>query len=56
MEESESRFKLTPVKLAAEHNGQRVVLEGLNPGTRIISDGAFHVNNHRNLTETESGS
>ena len=56
VEESESRFKLTPVKLAAEHNGQRVVLEGLNPGTRIISDGAFHVNNHRNLTETESGS
>jgi cobalt-zinc-cadmium efflux system membrane fusion protein len=56
VEEADNRFKLTPVKLAAEQNGQRVVLEGLKPGTRIISDGAFHVNNHRNLAEMESGS
>ena len=56
VEEADSRFKLTPVKLAAEQNGQRVVLEGLKPGMRIISDGAFHVNNHRNLAEMESGS
>ncbi len=56
VEETDNRFKLTPVKLAAEQNGQRVVLEGLKPGTRIISDGAFHVNNHRNLAEMESGS
>ncbi len=56
VEQSDNRFKLTPVKLAAEQNGQRVVLEGLKPGIRIISDGAFHVNNHRNLAEMESGS
>ncbi len=56
VEESDNRFKLTPVKLAAEQNGQRVVIEGLKPGMRIISDGAFHVNNHRNLAEMESGS
>ena len=56
VEEADNRFKLTPVKLAAEQNGQRVVLEGLKPGTRIISDGAFHVNNHRNLAEMENGS
>jgi cobalt-zinc-cadmium efflux system membrane fusion protein len=56
VEQADNRFKLTPVKLAAEQNGQRVVLEGLKPGTRIISDGAFHVNNHRNLAEMESGS
>lgn len=56
IELSDNRFRLTPVKLAAEQNGQRVVLEGLKPGMRIISDGAFHVNNHRNLAEMESGS
>jgi cobalt-zinc-cadmium efflux system membrane fusion protein len=56
VELSNNRFRLTPVKLAAEQNGQRVVLDGLKPGMRIISDGAFHVNNHRNLAEMESGS
>jgi len=56
VEESANRFRLTPVKLAAEQNGQRVVLEGIKPGTRIVSDGAFHLNNHRNLTMMETGS
>jgi cobalt-zinc-cadmium efflux system membrane fusion protein len=56
IEESENNFRLTPVKLAAEQNGQRVVLEGLKPGMRIVSDGAFHLNNHRNLAEMENGS
>jgi cobalt-zinc-cadmium efflux system membrane fusion protein len=55
VQEAENRFKLTPVKLAAEQSGQRVVLEGLKPGMRIVSDGAFHVNNHRNLAEMENG-
>jgi membrane fusion protein, heavy metal efflux system len=32
------------------------VLEGLKPGMRIVSDGAFHLNNHRNLAEMENGS
>ena len=55
IEESENNFRLTPVKLAAEQNGQRVVLEGLKPGMRIVSDGAFHLNNHRNLAEMGNG-
>ena len=55
VEQSDRRFRLTPVKLAAEQNGQRVVLEGLMPGMRIVSEGAFHVNNHRNLAEMENG-
>ena len=55
IEESENNFRLTEVKLAAEQNGQRVVLEGLKPGMRIVSDGAFHLNNHRNLAEMENG-
>jgi cobalt-zinc-cadmium efflux system membrane fusion protein len=56
VELSANNFRLTPVKLAAEQNGQRVVLEGLKPGVRIVSDGAFHLNNHRNLAEMENGS
>lgn len=55
VEESNSYFRLIPVKLAAEQNGQRVVLEGLKPGMRIVSEGAFHLNNHRNLAEMENG-
>ena len=55
IEESENNFRLTEVKLAAEQNGQRVVLEGIKPGMRIVSDGAFHLNNHRNLAEMENG-
>jgi cobalt-zinc-cadmium efflux system membrane fusion protein len=55
IEESQNNFRLTEVKLAAEQNGQRVVLEGIKPGMRIVSDGAFHLNNHRNLAEMENG-
>lgn len=55
VELSVNNFRLTPVKLAAEQNGQRVVLEGIKPGMRIVSDGAFHLNNHRNLAEMENG-
>ena len=56
VELSANNFRLTPVKLAAEQNGQRVVLEGLKPGMRIVSEGAFHLNNHRNLAQMENGS
>jgi len=53
--EADKRYRLTPVTLAAEHSGQRVVLDGLKPGMRIVSEGAFHLNNHRNLKEMENG-
>jgi cobalt-zinc-cadmium efflux system membrane fusion protein len=56
VQEPDNYFRLTPVKLAAEQNGQRVVLEGLKPGMRIVSEGAFHLNNHRNLAQMENGS
>lgn len=55
IEESNGYFRLTPVRLASEQNGQRVVLEGLKPGMRIVTNGAFHLNNHRNLKDMESG-
>ena len=56
VELADKRFRLTPVKLATEQNGHRVVLDGLKPGMRIVSDGAFHLNNHRNLAQMENGS
>ena len=56
VEVSDKNYRLTPVTLAAEHSGQRVVLDGLKPGMRIISEGAFHLNNHRNLKEMDNGS
>jgi len=55
VEESDKNFRLTPVTLAAEHGGQRVVLDGLKPGMRIVTEGAFHLNNHRNLKGMENG-
>jgi cobalt-zinc-cadmium efflux system membrane fusion protein len=56
VQEVDNYFRLTPVKLAAEQNGQRVVLGGLKPGARIVSEGAFHLNNHRNLAQMKNGS
>lgn len=53
--EANNHFRLIPVRLTPEQNGQRVVLEGLKPGMRIVSNGAFHLNNHRNLKEMENG-
>lgn len=55
IEEKPGSFRLKPVRLSSEHNGQRVVLDGLSQGMRIVSDGAFHLNNHRNLKDMEKG-
>ena len=49
------RFRLTPVKLDVEHNQQRVVLQGIEAGMRVVSEGAFHLNNQRNLSQMGSG-
>ena len=55
VEQKPGQFRLTRVKLAAEQDGQRVVTEGLQPGTRIVMDGAFHLNNHRNMVAQGDG-
>jgi membrane fusion protein, heavy metal efflux system len=55
IEEKPSQFRLKSVKLSSEQNGQRFVLEGLSSGTRIVSDGAFHLNNYRNLKDIDKG-
>ena len=55
VEQSDGKFRLTPVKLAVEQNGQRVVLDGIKTGIRVVSEGAFHLNNQRNLNQMGSG-
>ena len=55
IEQGQGNFRLTPVKLAAEQNNQRVVLQGIKPGMRVVSEGAFHLNNQRNVNQMKSG-
>lgn len=50
----EKRFKLRRVTLGQESRGTVPVLEGLKPGERIVSDGAFHLNNERKRKELEN--
>ncbi|HXG18316.1 MAG TPA: efflux RND transporter periplasmic adaptor subunit [Methylomirabilota bacterium] len=40
-------FVLRPVELGFEFHHQRVLLSGLQPGEKIVVDGAFHLNNER---------
>lgn len=40
-------FVLRPVTLGAEFEGRRVLERGLEPGERIVVEGAFHLNNER---------
>jgi cobalt-zinc-cadmium efflux system membrane fusion protein len=47
VDRGDGRFVLRPVKFGAEVGGRRVLLEGINPGEKIVVDGAFHLNNER---------
>jgi membrane fusion protein, heavy metal efflux system len=47
-------FRLRPVKLGPEEKGLRPVLEGLKEGERIVTEGAFHLNNERKSRELSS--
>ncbi|WP_051669570.1 efflux RND transporter periplasmic adaptor subunit [Bryobacter aggregatus] len=40
-------FLLRPVKVGAEFGEKRVILEGVQPGEKLVLDGAFHLNNER---------
>jgi cobalt-zinc-cadmium efflux system membrane fusion protein len=44
---SDTEFKLTIVRLGPESNGVRPVISGLEPGTRIVTEQAYHLNNER---------
>ena len=47
------QYKLLPVTLGRTYQGEREVLQGLQPGDQIVLDGAFHVNNERKRKEME---
>jgi cobalt-zinc-cadmium efflux system membrane fusion protein len=47
VQRGESTFVLREVKLGPETGGRRVLIEGVNPGERIVTSGAFHLNNER---------
>lgn len=51
--EDERHFRLLRVKLGPEQGGKRVVLSGIKAGERIVTEGAFHLNNERNRKEME---
>jgi cobalt-zinc-cadmium efflux system membrane fusion protein len=43
----EKSFTLREVMLGKEFDQVRVLLDGVNPGEKIVTDGAFHLNNER---------
>ena len=42
-----NRYLLKTVELGNESGDQRVLLKGVDPGTKIVVQGAFHLNNQR---------
>lgn len=51
---AENSYKLVPVDLGpASVQGQRPVLKGVSPGTPVVVEGAFHLNNERKRSELE---
>jgi cobalt-zinc-cadmium efflux system membrane fusion protein len=55
VETAPGTFQLRPVTLGAEIDGHRVVLSGLRDADRIVTDGAFHLNNERNRLALQGG-
>ncbi|CAN1519033.1 AcrA Membrane-fusion protein [Burkholderiaceae bacterium] len=55
VQEANGMFRLTKVRLAPERGGQRVVMDGIKQGASVVVEGAFHLNNQRNLKAMESG-
>jgi len=47
VELSPGKFKLREVTLDGESNDDRILESGINPGEKIVLDGAFHLNNQR---------
>ncbi len=47
------QYRLTPVELGPASEGLRPVLKGLNEGTPVVVQGAFHLNNERKRAELE---
>ncbi len=50
---AENRYRLTPVTLGPAVGERRPVVAGLDAGTPIVIEGAFHLNNERKRAELE---
>lgn len=53
VKKADNHYRLTPVELGAASGGLRPVIKGLNEGTEIVIEGAFHLNNERKRAELE---
>jgi cobalt-zinc-cadmium efflux system membrane fusion protein len=51
LQAARNRFLLHRVTLGEQFGDKRVVLEGLKPGEKIVTGGAFHLNNERRRRE-----
>ena len=50
---AENHYRLTPVELGPVSGGLRPVYKGLQEGSEIVVEGAFHLNNERKRAELE---
>ena len=50
------KFLLRPVNLGGEYGDKRALVSGVNPGEKVVLDGAFHLNNERKRAAVEGGS
>ena len=48
-------FVMRKASLGAEYGGRRVVMDGINPGDKVVLDGAFHLNTERRMRTLRSG-
>ncbi len=53
VEVSPGQYRMTPVRLGNPIGDLRPVMSGLTEGQRIVTDGAFHLNNERKRRETD---
>lgn len=49
----DNQYRLVPVTLGGENNGVRPLLSGVDAGQKVVTDGAFHLNNERKRKELE---
>jgi len=52
---AEGKFKLREITLGPESDDDRILESGLNPGEKIVLDGAFHLNNQRKQNAIKGG-
>lgn len=55
VQSGEGAFRLREVSLGVEHEGRRVVLGGLRETERLVTGGAFHLNNERQRRAVQGG-